>query len=309
MSQVLDVENRSQDYDSVFKGALRTETGLRAICFMYDDHSKDKNSYENIIKLKDNIQYRLFSAAHQYLVFLKELNSAESYLKKVFSENPQYLSAFPLGNPFFEKIELELSSLFDNIIFQLASTFDYLSHVICYITFENKANTLYWPNLAKKARDKSQEFSKKEICETVRVVDKRFVGRLYDYRSRLFHSSRDKHLFEGDVRLNELEFMIRLMPSERALKEFSIMKDEIGSLNPTLTFLSSWLLKKSFSEIEEILSSLQKLILGNSHLAVNMNQPKRNSSFFIGKINSTTFEFEPFSEELWRQYKSGEGNP
>jgi len=93
--------------------------------------------------LKDNIKYRLFSAAHQYLVFLREMATAEHYLQNIYQQNPRYIDSFPMGNPFFEKVELELSSIFDNIVFQIASLFDYLSHIICYISFKNKSNTLY----------------------------------------------------------------------------------------------------------------------------------------------------------------------
>lgn len=44
-----------------------------------------KNSEENVFRLKDNIEYRLFSASHQYLLLLKELGAAELYLQNIYT--------------------------------------------------------------------------------------------------------------------------------------------------------------------------------------------------------------------------------
>ncbi|MEO1653035.1 MAG: hypothetical protein AAFU64_05790, partial [Bacteroidota bacterium] len=76
MKQYLDIENRENDYKDIHSETFRAETGIRAIGLIYHDHSDDQKSYENVFRLKDNIEYRLFSATHQYLVFLRELNSA-----------------------------------------------------------------------------------------------------------------------------------------------------------------------------------------------------------------------------------------
>lgn len=264
-----------------------------------------KNSYDNILLLKDNIQYRLFSASHQYLIFLKELRDAEAYLQRLYQKNPHYVNAFPMGNPFFEKVELELSSIFDNIIFQTSSVFDYLSHIICYIIFKNKSNTLYWTKLAKASRGQNNDFSNQYMKSIVDLVDRRFVGKLYDYRSRLLHNKRDKHHFGGKTTLENFKFYLRLIPSELAIKHFKIINEEIKNDEKiTLTFLASWLIKRTLMEIESILDILCVEIKKNSNFKKNLYFPKKgdNALLFIS-VNPDTNHAEPASELIWKDYK------
>lgn len=304
-TKYLDITDRQVDYELISKETYRAETGLRAVSFMYDDHSSDKNSYDNILLLKDNIQYRLFSAAHQYLVFLRELGGAESYLQQLYKKNPHYVSAFPMGNPFFDKVELELSSIFDNIIFQVSSVFDYLSHIICYITFKNKSNTLYWTKLANSARGKNNDFCNEEMKKIVDEVDRRFVGKLYDYRSRLLHNKRDKHLFGGKTTLGNFDFHLRLIPSDIALKHFRLINEDIkNDEKVTLTYLSSWLIKQTFKEIESLLDVLATEIKKDSHFHKNLYSPKKgDNALLIVSVNPETKHVEPMSDGLWNEYK------
>jgi hypothetical protein len=302
----IDIIARQADYDLINKETWRTEVGLRATAFMYDDHSNDRNSHDNIVLLKDNIEYRLFSATHQYLLFLKETSAAEAYLQKLFRENPDYVNAFPFGNPYFEKIEIELSSIFDNIIFQVSSIFDYLSHIICYILFTNKSNTFYWTKLAKASRGQNQEFTNVDMKKIIDDIDRRFVGRLYDYRSRLLHNKRDRHQFGGTTTLGEFRFKLQFAPSDLALKHFKLIADDIPSgKTPTLTYLASWILKRTFKEIEDILDGLAIEIKKDSSFQKNLRQPKKgDNALLLVSFNPDTKFLEPASDKLWQQYKN-----
>jgi hypothetical protein len=305
----LDITNREADYDLIIEETWRAEAGFRAIALMYDDHSSDKNSYDNILVLKDNIKYRLFSATHQYLVFLKEMRGAEVYLQELYQQNPNYLTAFPMGNPYFEKIEVELSSIFDNIIFQVSSMFDYLSHISCYILFKNKSKTFYWSKLAKAARGEDNEFANVEMKKIIDSIDRRFVGKLYDYRSRLLHNKRDQHHFSGTTTLDNFQFHLTFVPSDLALKHFKIIFNDIPSdKSVTLTFLASWLIKRTFVEIEQILDGLAIEIRKNSNFHKNLWHPKKgdNALLFI-TANPNTRKIEPVSDNLWQEYKKKKG--
>src|SRR5690554_6348925 len=92
MNEYLDIEDRDRDYNKIYSETFRAEEGIRAIGLIYHDHSDDQKSFENVIRLKSNIEYRLFAATHQYLVFLKELHAAEQYLHAVYKENPNYVN-------------------------------------------------------------------------------------------------------------------------------------------------------------------------------------------------------------------------
>ena len=212
--EIINIENREEDYKNIRKQVWDSEAGIRAICVMYDEHSSDKNSKKKIFLLKDNIQYRLFGAVHQYLVFLRELGIAENHLHKLHIEKPEEFNAYPIGNPHFEQIELQLSSIFDSIVFQLSSVFDYLSHMTCYICKTNKSKTLYWTKLAKLSRGTNNDFGGEIIRNVIDLADRNFVGRLYDYRSRLLHSERDLHEFMTTVGFSDekvFDFEIKIL--------------------------------------------------------------------------------------------------
>jgi len=304
--EYLDITDRESDFKFIENETWRTEVGLRAIAYMYDDHSDDKNSHDNILTLKDNIKYRLFSASHQYLVFLRELYGSEAYLQKIYKDNPRYLDAFPMGNPYFDRVELELSSIFDNIIFQITSLFDYLSHVVCYITFRNKSNTLYWTRLAKASRGQNNDFPNSEVKKIIDSIDRRFVGKLYDYRSRLLHHKRDQHYFNGTTTLGEFKFHLRFIPSETALKHFNLIAQDVDpNKRITLTYLASWLLKRTFIEIESILDVLAEEIRKNSNFHQNLHKPKRGeNTLLLASYNPETRYLEPASDGLWKEYKT-----
>lgn len=299
----LNIEDRQADFDEINKQSWRAEHGIRSICVMYDDHSADKNSKENIFILKGNVHYRIFSLVHQYLIFLRELSYAERYLQELHQKNPKLFNAFPMGNPYFEKVELEISSVFDSIIFQLSSAFDYISHLICYICKIDKSKTLYWTKLASAAYGQNNDFTNLDIRKTITELDSSFVKQLYNYRSRLLHNSKDQHIFNTSVKLNDFNFDIKILASNTALKHFKTIREEYPKEEITLTFLSSWLIKRSFLDIEKILDALRDEILKKSNFHNNLRKPKSDNGFMILSLDPKTNSAKPVSDGLWEQYK------
>lgn len=301
--KILNIDDRQADFKEIDNQSWRAEQGIRSICVMYDDHSSDKNSKKNIFLLKDNVHYRIFSLKHQYLMFLRELSYAEHYLQELHKRDPKKFNAFPMGNPYFEKVDLEISSVFDNIIFQLSSVFDYLSHLICYICLTNKSKTLYWTKLASSAHGKNNEFSNLEIREVIAELDKKIVGKLYDYRSRLLHNKKDQHIFNTSVKLVDFKFDLKILASDLAIKHFKVIRKEYPDEKVTLTFLSSWLIKKCFIDIETILDALRLEILKNSHFHQNLTNPKTKNGLMFLSVDPKTNLAKPVSDGLWKQYK------
>jgi len=300
----LDIVDRESDFKYINTETWRAELGIRAIGIMYHDHSNDQNSYENVFRLKDNIEYRLFSATHQYLVFLRVLGLAEKYLQDLYTKNPRFIvpGTFPAGNPYFERVETELSSIFDSIIFHLSSVFDYLSHALCYMYFPNKEKTIYWTKLARKVRGDLKD--KFQFCLRLDEIDRRFVGHLYDYRSRLLHNKRDQHKFASSMKLHDLSFRLKIGCSDTAMKEFAIISEENPSnLVITLTYMASWLIKRTFIEIENLLDSVKLDLEKNSHFYTNITNPKKKHGLNLVYLNPETNVAEPVSGSLWKQYK------
>jgi hypothetical protein len=269
---------------------------------MYDDHSSDKNSQENIFLLKENVHYRLFSLTHQYLIFLRELSLAENYLQELHEKDSNCFNVFP-RNPYFDKVELELSSVFDNIIFQLSSVFDYLSHLICYICKTNKSDTVYWTKLARLAYGKGNEFANLNIKRVIAELDNKIVGKLYDYRSRLLHNKKDQHIFNASMKFVDSKFDLKIIASDLALKHFKVIREDYPEGKITLTFLSSWLIKRCFLDIETILDALREEILKNSQFYQNIMSPKTKNGLMFVSVDPKTNFANPVSEGLWEQYK------
>jgi hypothetical protein len=170
--------------------------------------------------------YNTDSFQHQYLIFLRELGLSERYLQDLHKNDPKLFNAFPMGNPYFDKVELELSSVFDSIIFQLSSVFDYMSHTLCYICKTNKSDTLYWTKLASSVRDKNNEFSKLDIAKVIDSMDREFIGKLYDYRSRLLHNKRDQHRFMTTVTLSTFDFNLRFKSLAQQITKSNLLQNE-----------------------------------------------------------------------------------
>lgn len=309
--KILDIEKsqRKSDYDQIHEGVERTELGIRSVSIMYHEHSKDKLSYENIFRLKNNIYYRLSSAEMQYKIFLNELFRAEDYLLSLLKSDPKKFDGFIGGNPFFERVERELSSIFDNIIFNITSVFDYLSHIASYICQANKNKTIYWTKLARSARNRSTEIGKSQLVHTIDYLDKILIGKLYDYRSRLIHNQRDQHRFSAThiFGREEMDFKVKILVSDSLLskKYLKVVADEnsIDGNEITLTFVASWLFKKSFELIEVLLEALVNEIHSKSNFWQNLNSNQKGTNFMLGTVSKDTNTFVSVSEILYKQYK------
>lgn len=300
--EIVDIPERFEDYQKIYKESFRHELGLRAVCIMYDDHSSDKNSMENIFILKENIQYRLNSAIHQYLVLIREIRTSEDYLQSIHKKDPKLIHGIYPYSPYVESTEVQISSIFDSIIFHLTSVFDYLSHMICYICKKDK-KTRYWTKLVLWARDKNNEVSSLNISNTILSVDNRFVKELYDYRTRLIHNRRDKHRFLADIKLIDSDFNIKIVSSPSVMKHFKLANPTNYDKDYTLMYMSSWLIRQTFKELEELLEGLTVEIKNDSHFAQNVRQPKAKK-FITVTLDPKTNNIKPLSEGFWEQYKN-----
>ncbi len=151
---------------------------------------------------------------------------------------------------------------------------------------------------------KQQRISNLEIKNTITELDNKFVGRLYDYRSRLLHNKKDQHIFNGSVKLNDFNFDLKILASETAIKHFKAIREEFPNEKITLTFLSSWLIKRSFIDIEKILDALREEILKTSTFHLNLRTPKQENGFMIISVDPKTNFAKPVSDGLWEQYKN-----
>jgi hypothetical protein len=157
--------------------------------------------------------------------------------------------------------------------------------------------------LIKNVNGEGNEFSNLAIKNVISQIHQNFVLNLYDYRSRLLHNNRDRHIFNPTIQLNNFKF--DLIASEMSLKKqyFGSIRMEYPDGQITLTFLSSWLIKRSFVEVEKILDALREEILKISDFHNNLIKPKSNSGSMFALLDSETNFAIPISDELWKEYK------
>lgn len=304
---IKDVGDRQKNYGQTIKILERLELGLRAVSVMYDEYSSDKKSNENIFRLKDNIDYRLGSALQHYKLLLQQHDSGEQYLAQQTKDNPFRFQGFIFGNPYFDLIEKELSGLFDSIVFNITSSFDYLSHIICYICQTNKQNTVYWTRLAKASRGQGNDISQSLVKTQIDNVDRSFVAGLYDYRSRLIHNQRDKHNFKDTQNPVSNTHRIRLLISESAKSDFKKIRIDYGNDKEfTITFLSFWLIKTAAENMEIIFDGLVNEIRQKSNYYYNLRGFKGNNKLIMLHLDPATNTGTPLSENFWKEYKNSQ---
>ncbi len=168
--------------------------------------------------------------------------------------------------------------------------------------FPNKENTLYWTKLSKKVRGDWK--GKYEFCSAFDQVDRRFVGHLYNYRSRLLHNKRDKHEFSGFLKSHNFEVRLLISCSDVSLKHFSLISEEnIENKIITLCYLSSWLIKRTFIEIESILDSIKIDFEKDSKYFEKLGKKIAKNELAFASFNQKSKSLEPASSLLWKKYK------
>ena len=169
-----------------------------------------------------------------------------------------------------------------------------------------QSDTVYWTKLAKSVYGKDNEFTVLNIKKVIAELDNKIVGKLYDYRSRLLHNKKDQHIFNASaIPLKDFEFNLKIRASDLSLakKYFKSIKEEYPNGDITLSFLSSWLIRKSFYAIEVILDALREEIIKNSSFYQNVVEPKNENGLMALYIDSKTNLLKPVSDSLWEEYK------
>ncbi len=307
---LLDITDRNKDFKWVDTEMRKLDKGIRAVSIMYDEHSNDKHSKENIHRLRESINYRLEAAKFQYKLLLQEHFRVEAQFAKATEKDFDAIRNFIKGNPYFHYAEIEMSSIFDSIIFHLSSVFDYLSHITCYICKKkDKANTVYWTKLAKAARGKENELHALPIAAVIDRLDREFVGHLYDYRSRLLHNKRDQHEFDGK-QSRDNKHWVHIHVSQTAITHFKIIKQLYPDTSFSLTYFSSWLMKHSAKVIGELFEQLVTEIKKDSYWGNNLYRSKEGDNAMIMlSVDPVTNVAKPVSETMWQEFLNMDTDP
>jgi hypothetical protein len=85
---------------------------------------------------------------------------------------------------------------------------------------KDKDQTPKWKQIAREARDRKNELTKREVSKVINKVDHEFVLKLYDHRSEVIHRNffLNQHFFQADVKSGRFE--ARFLCSDKLRKTF-----------------------------------------------------------------------------------------
>lgn len=196
----------------------------------------DKTKY----KIRDSILFRFESVLFHLIALVKKHQEIINYQYEHFSEKA--FNDIQLIVEYKEQIHF----LFDDIIFNSCSFFDYLANLMGFMYLGMNSMNIKLNGIAKAMRDKNNPISKTKLGPLVVSNHKDLITHLYDYRSRLIHRGRD--LAGGGVILhpkkNSVEIDFEVDPPAKFVKRIKMLKEELkGKFDIIDTSL--WLIEKA----------------------------------------------------------------
>lgn len=258
--KVLDVPDKQASFDNIAKKLEIIDKGLRAMSLDYRHHLDSSNSYTGgIYDLRENVSYRLFSAQMHYLLLLKQHLKFENEMDKFMIEDPQkVLGDYYPQNPLFRFAAREVNSLFDSLVFHLASVYDYFAAAINYACKKKVTNITYWNKLAKSCRDKNNSYSKLGISKAIIDETLNFIDPLYNYRSRVIHEKSEMLDVKVSVAFKTGKTSSKFFIAKSLISHFSYLREENKESNITIIYAADWLISQSLNSISRILVAFKK---------------------------------------------------
>lgn len=246
----------------------------------------DKNKYENhensfnlILEQKEEINGRITKVGIEYIGKISgKLNNEEFYdlrnslvlrLEGVFYhyEILRQLNvsgkerSFNDLNPFqASETSLKQGFLFDSLIFNSISFFDYLSCFISFIAFKDKKTQ--WQSIANSSRSNTK-FKESKLAKLIDETDRYFVVKLNQYRGELIHYKNDKNGFSTSFDLkNNLE-KINVFAPNNFVKKFNKELKHLEKKDLDINTIGIWILDLITSETKNILGELESYIEEN----------------------------------------------
>lgn len=242
----------------------------------YSNHAK---AYRQIIDEKTKINSRVIKIGFDYIKkisgtlkndeFFDLRNSLTLRLQSIFFHynllsqlniSGQGMKSSNLGPILATGIAIKQEFLFDSIIFNTISFFDYLSCFLSFIIFNDKKSQ--WQSVAHKSRT-IFGFKETEVAKTIDNLDRIFVTKLNQYRSELIHYSKDNvgvstsfHTKEGIEKIN---VFTPLGFTKKFKKEFKNLDKNDLDLNTVII----WMLDIITEETSHLLTDVEGYIETN----------------------------------------------
>jgi len=298
---ILDIDDRQKAFHSISTRLELLNEGFRALSADYSHHIEVTHGKEHdILKLKENIDYRLFSSQFHLELLLRQHFAIENRIEEIYQKDPKkVLNPVYPSHPLFDHCEREISSIFDSIIFHLASVYDYLSAIVNFICNKKNKSITKWSQLAKSCRGQGNIYSTLEISKILLEENDEFVDKLYKYRSRLIHEKSDINPISFTLKIASGKTNVKFLTTQPLTKNFKELKSKSTENDFTVSYTSEWLIHKTITSIANILFGLKSHMekvstfpnhVGGSDLILLYNDPETGFA-------------EPASKPMWKNMK------
>jgi hypothetical protein len=298
---LLDIQDRQITFHSIAKRIELLNEGFRAIYADYMHHIDVKFGKDEILKMKENIDFRLFSSQFHLELLLRQHFAIENRIQDIYQKDPsKVLNEVYPSHPLFDHCEREITSIFDSIIFHLASVYDYLSAIINFICNKKDKSITKWSQLTKSCRDKGNTYSNKKISATILSENENFVEKLYRYRSRVIHEKSDIHPISFTLEFASGKTDVKFISTNTITKSFKILTEKTSTHNLTVAYTSEWLIHETIDSIVKILFAIKEEMelmstfpnhIGASDLIILYNDPETGFA-------------EPVSKPMWADLRA-----
>lgn len=253
---IIDITDEKSEFTKIDSEFYLLNNRFMALAMDYK-HYIDSNIRDNkIYTLRDNINYRLYSAKFHIELLFHHIRNIE--------KNVENNTLIRTGNQFpiighIPVYTQQITSLFDSFIYHSVSVFDYIGTLANYISGKNKENTLMWTQLAKSVRDNNNSLSQTKFSNVITKIDREFVGKLYDHRALLIHRRADLGGFNHTHSLGYQETVTTIFfAGENVIKCFNQLKEASKNGDITLKYVAVWILNELIKNITDILFSMKE---------------------------------------------------
>lgn len=256
----LDISDKQTSFSNIAKKLEILDNGLRAMSMDYRHHLDSSSaSTGGIYDLRENVSYRLFSAQMHYLLLLQQHLKFESQMDQLMVEDPQkVLGQYYPQNPLFRFAAKEVNSLFDSLVFHLASVYDYFAAAINYTCQKKSTSITYWNQLAKSCRDKNNSYYQLDISKIILNETNNFIDPLYKYRSRVIHEKSEMLDVTVNVAFKTGKTESKFFITKSLISHFSFLRGLNKENDVTIIYAADWLIMQTLSSISKILLAFKK---------------------------------------------------
>lgn len=240
--------NHENSFNLILKQKEEINGRITKVGIDYVRKISGKLNNEDFYDLRNSLVLRLESVFYHYEI-LRQLNISGK------QRSYNHLGPFQAS-----QTSLKQGFLFDSLIFNSVSFFDYLSCFISFIAFKNKKTQ--WQSIAQSSRSNTK-FKESKLAKSIDETDRYFVVKLTQYRGELIHYENDKNEFSTSLDLkNNLE-KINIFAPNNFVKKFNKELKHLDKKDLDINTIGIWILDLITSETKNILGEIENYIEEN----------------------------------------------